>query len=211
MHASDLQARKSRYPNGVPILGIVGGIGAGKSVVAAEFAAAGCLINDSDADAKAMLLEVKVRDQLVAWWGSELLDDAGQVDRRKLADIIFASATDKARLESLVYPLIAARRGDIILAGAADPAVPAVVLDSPLLIEAHLDQLCDLIIFVEADGSLRQQRLVNSRGWDSKEIKRREQWQLPVAEKRARADEIIVNEGDREDLRQRVHEILTRL
>lgn len=187
------------------VLGLVGGIGAGKSAVAAALGELGCLVIDSDRDARAALDRADVRDALVKWWGSKILTPDGKVDRKAVASIVFADPTQRTRLESLVHPIVRANRKDVIARAAAEGR-KGVVIDAPLLFEAQSDRECDAVLFVEAPRAQRLER-VKSRGWDEAELTRRENAQLPLEEKRARSHAVIVNDGDMQTLRARTRAV----
>lgn len=191
-----------------PIIGLCGGIGAGKSTVAAELARLGCLVIDSDALNDEVLREPEVVRTLRGWWGPQVVRPDGTLDRQAVARIVFDDREQRRRLESLVHPLIARRRENMIARGIKDPAVKAIVLDSPLLLECQLDRLCDRVVYVEADRKQRLERLSRTRGWDLEELARREACQMPLSEKRRRADYVIRNDADRRELRQRVATVL---
>jgi dephospho-CoA kinase len=191
-----------------PIIGIIGGIGAGKSRVAAEFERQGCLVVDSDRLNHEILRRPEVLATLRDWWGEAVVAPDGGPDRRRIAKIVFADAGEKTRLESLVYPLIAQRRAAMIQAVEEESAVKAIVIDSPLLLESHLDRECDTIVFVNAGESQRLTRLRRERGWTAEEVRRREGWQLPLDEKRSRAAFVVENDGPAEKLRPQVADIL---
>lgn len=194
-----------------PIIGLCGGIGAGKSVVAREFERLGGLLIDSDQLNHEVLRRPEVAKTLREWWGDGVLDTHGIVDRRRVAELVFKDAEQKRRLESLVHPLIATLRENIISSGIGDPKVRAIILDSPLLLESKLDRLCYTVIFVEASEACRLRRLQRIRGWDMRELRRREQWQLSVAEKRARSRHVIKNEGALEQLRSQARDLFERI
>lgn len=191
-----------------PIIGLCGGIGAGKSFVAAEFQRLGCLVIDSDKLNGEALREPDVVRTLRAWWGEGVIDAAGFPDRRRIAEIVFADAEAKQRLESLVHPLIARRRAAMIRAVRDNPAVTAIVIDSPLLLESNLHHECDTIVFVNTTESERLRRLRAGRGWTAEELRRRESWQIPLAEKRSQAEFVVENDGPAEKLRPQVADIL---
>ena len=191
-----------------PIVGLCGGIGSGKSTVAAEFAAQGCVVIDSDRLNHEVLERPEVARTLVEWWGAEVLSPDGKPSRSRIAAIIFADAAEKARLERLTHPLIADARAAMIRASDLDLAVKAIILDSPLLFESNLDRSCDRIVFVEASETRRLARLRVDRQWGARELHQREQWQLPIDEKRKRSDFVISNEGSIQALRDQVSEIL---
>lgn len=175
------------------VIGLVGGIGSGKSAVAAALARRNYLVIDADKDAKAALERPDVRDTLVQWWGPDILTE-GRIDRKKVAQIVFADATQRTRLESLIHPIVRADRYTTV-ARARRESRPGVVVDAPLLFEAGSDKDCDLIWFVDAPLEQRQQR-VRARGWTDEELTRREAAQLPLDEKRRRSTTIIPNNAD---------------
>ena len=194
-----------------PIIGLCGGIGAGKSVVARELERLGGLLIDSDQLNHEVLRRPEVARVLREWWGDEILGEDGAVDRRRVAELIFDDARQKRRLESLVHPLIASLREDMIAVGSGDPKVRAIILDSPLLLESNLDRLCQAVICVEASETQRLRRLQQTRGWDIEELRRRERWQLPLAEKRARSQSVIRNEGSIEQLHSQARDVFERI
>ncbi|MFQ5494649.1 MAG: dephospho-CoA kinase [Phycisphaerae bacterium] len=188
-------------PKKKPIIGVSGAVGAGKSQVARIFGDLGGLVIDSDRLNHEVLEDPDTIRTIVGWWPEPLLGPDQRLDRAALARIVFADPEKKRRLESLVYPLIAARRDDMIRAGWNDQRVTAFILDSPLLFESNLDRLCDTVVFVEAGEDVRVLRLKQRRGWDVDELRRREKWQWPPADKRSRAEYTILNEGSIEGLR----------
>jgi len=191
------------------VIGLVGGIGAGKSAVANEFETLGAVVIDSDKEARAALLGPEVRDELVGWWGPEILNSAGSVDRKKIADIVFQDDGARARLEGLIHPMLKRMRLEIVKKARGLPS-RLVVVDAPLLFEAGVDEECDFVVFVDAPYEQRLER-VQVRGWDAAELERREKAQLPLEEKRRRADDCLVNDGRRDELAVRVGDLLRRI
>ncbi|MCG3131738.1 MAG: Dephospho-CoA kinase [Phycisphaerae bacterium] len=194
-----------------PIIGIVGTIGAGKSAVAGLLAEIGAGVIDSDAAAHEVLQEEDVRRTLVQWWGPRVCPDGQTVDRSVVASIVFADPEPLRRLEGLLYPRIAARRDAQAARFDQDAAIRAIVLDAPKLIEAGLDGLCDAVLLVDADRDLRLKRLAASRGWTEGDLLARERRQISVDEKRAKADEVIINDADLSALRPVVRAALERI
>ena len=192
-----------------PIIGLTGGIGSGKSTVAAILAELGCLVVDSDQLARQALNEPEIRDTLVSWWGSAILDPDGRIERSKIASIVFSSLEERKRLESLVHPWIEKQR--LSLFGSAPPETLALVIDAPLLIEAGLHTNCDAVLFVDTDRDTRLARVTKSRNWDEKELIRREDSQLTLDDKRSIADHIIDNNGDLDLLTKSVRQILSEI
>ncbi|MGD9690153.1 MAG: dephospho-CoA kinase [Phycisphaerales bacterium] len=194
----------------IRVIGLTGGIGAGKSEVASMFAELGCAVSDSDGQAKAALERPEVAQTLVSWWGREMLDALGRVDRRRVASIVFSDPEARARLEALVHPIIRREREAALLRAAAEER-RAFVIDAPLLLEAGLDRECDAIVFVDTPRPERLARLAASRSWDEAEVRRREAAQLPVEEKRRRSGYTIMNHGSRADVLGQVRDVLEQI
>ena len=192
------------------VIGMAGGIGAGKSEVARAFAEAGCVVADSDRAAREALDRPDVREQLVAWWGAQIVGQDGRVDRRQVAAVVFGDPAELRRLEGLVHPIVRQGRTELVAAARAAGA-PGVVIDAPLLFEAGLDRECDAVVFVEAPLAVRQDRVRETRGWDAEELARREKVQLPLDEKRKRSDYEVVNIADADRLRSEARRILDQI
>ena len=213
------QASDARAPDGgAPppgrsrVIGLLGGIASGKSAVARLIAGRDGLVIDADRVAREVLEEPDVQSALVAALGPAVRGPQG-LDRAAIARLAFASPAARAALESLTHPLIRARIRASLDAAIAG-AVPRIVLDVPLLLEnaaAHgLLAECGELVFVDADPAVRDARAIASRGWSPGEVARREAAQLPLAEKRARADHVIRNQGSLEELEGAVRDWLAR-
>lgn len=193
-----------------PTIGLAGGIGAGKSAVAAMLADLGGVVSDSDADARAVLAEADVVETLRSWWGDDVIGSDGTVDRAAIARRVFADPAERQRLEALVHPRIHARRRARF--DAAPPDARVFVIDAPLLFEAGLDAECDAVIFVDAPREVRLARVARDRGWTEAELDRREAAQWPVERKRERATVVVENAHDDDPtLRDRVAVTLDRV
>lgn len=186
-----------------PVIGIAGGIGSGKSAVAAAFQRLGCVVIDSDKEAKAALDRADVRLKLAEWWGPGVLLDSGGINRKAVADVVFANPAERRRLEELIHPLIRARRGDLKERAKAAGAA-GVIVDAPLLFEAGVDAECDLVVFVDAPREQRLARVRSTRGWEGGELDRREASQMALDEKRARSSLVVMNDGTQAELEGRV-------
>jgi dephospho-CoA kinase len=175
-----------------PIIGLVGGIAAGKSHVARLFEAAGCCRIASDEMVRAAYTHPEVKRAVVERFGDEVMDGVGQIDRKRIADIVFRNVAERQWLESLLHPVANQARVELMERAARDPAVVGYVWDSPLLLETGLDKLCDVVIFVDAPLEDRVRRAVR-RGWDAAELHRREKVQMPLDKKRTKADYVLEN------------------
>ncbi len=194
-----------------PIIGLVGGIGSGKSFVAKLFGEQGCLVIDSDAQVRLAYDDPEIRSTLQSWWGEEIFTPAGKIDRSAIAGRIFNHAGDRRRLEELLFPWIDAARKRQMQAAANEAQVIAFVWDTPLLLESGLYAQTDAIVLVDAPEKLRLGRVQQSRGWTADELRRRENLQSPLDKKRKIADYTIVNTAEAERIRGQVREILSRI
>jgi dephospho-CoA kinase len=174
-----------------PIVGLLGGPGAGKSFVARAFVELGAGLVDADALSRQAMQAPEVVQQLGAWWGQAVLAEDGGVDRSAVAERVFNDPAALKALESLIHPRVNAARARLHEQYQADPAIRAIVEDSPLLLEAGLGDDCDVLVFVEAPRPLRLERLQATRGWSEAELARREKQQWPLDTKRQRADYVI--------------------
>ena len=196
------------------ILGILGGIASGKSHVARALAGPEGLVLDADAMAREALASPEVVARLLEAYGPDVLDEGGAPRREWLAERVFSDPAERRRLEDWIHGIVRAR----ILAGLADAearGVTRVVLDVPLLLENDaqhgLVTRCDRLIFVDSDPEARDGRAQRRRGWAPGEVARREAAQLPLDEKRSRADVVIPNHGTLDDLTAAVDALLARL
>lgn len=192
----------------MPVIGLIGGIGAGKSRVAALLAARGAQVLDADAIGHALLEQTPSRDEVVARFGAEVLErdgsglpiDPPRVDRAALGRIVFAEPASLKALEAILHPRMRQTFAKAIARVARKRSAPAVVLDAAVLLEARWHDLCDLIVYVDAPTEVRLARLQASRGWTAETLAARERAQRPTAEKRGRADFVLENASDEEAL-----------
>jgi dephospho-CoA kinase len=192
------------------VIGLIGGMGSGKSEVAAAFARNGAVVVSGDRAGHEALRQPAIKEQVIRRWGGELLDGHGGIDRKKLAAIVFHNEGERKALEALVFPWIERCLGEQIEAAKRDLNTPLIILDAAILLEAGWNKECDRLVYVEAPRPLRLQRLAEARGWTEKEVQDREQAQLPLNEKRNRADAVLENSGSLEELNRQVEELLRR-
>ncbi|MDR0327891.1 MAG: dephospho-CoA kinase [Planctomycetaceae bacterium] len=187
------------------IIGIIGGIGSGKSTASMLFQQLGAAVISADDIGHQVLLFPAVKESARERWGSAVFDEEGEIDRKKLAAVVFADENELAYLKSLSHPLIAEevhrQREEHERKG-----VQLCLLDAPLLLESGWDRFVDQIIFVDAPAEVRRHR-VESRGWSETEWQQRESAQFSVEEKKRRANVILDNSGDPESLRRQVEKL----
>jgi len=191
------------------VVGIVGGIGSGKSLVAAALGRCGARVISADELGHEALRQPEIRQKVVNHWGTHLLDDRGEIDRRRLGAIVFADPAELRGLETLVHPWIANRIEAEVEASRSDPSVRLLVLDAAIMLEAGWEYVCDKILFVDTPREERLRRLHAQRGWTAREVEAREAAQLPLTEKRARADHVITNSASSEELERQIDSLLT--
>jgi dephospho-CoA kinase len=178
------------------VLGLLGGICAGKSFVARRIATlAPTVVVEADALA-AEALDAAARDgSLERTLGGEVLREDGTPDRGAIARRVFSRPEELAALEGLIHPAVRARIDEQLRRHADGVGAPLLVLDVPLLLERGLDRRCDALWFVEVPEDVRQERAAQ-RGVTPEDLARRDASQLPLDRKRAKADLVI--RGDEE-------------
>lgn len=188
-------------------VGLTGGVGSGKSTVAAMLAAHGATVIDADALAREVVEPgTEGFAAVVEHFGDRVVAD-GRLDRPALAAIVFADQSERAALNAIVHPLVGARMAEL-MADVPDDAV--LVYDVPLLVENDLSGGFEHVIVVEADPAVRLTRLAD-RGMAETDARERMAAQATDEQRRAVADTVIENNGNRDDLQARVDEVWTRL
>ena len=201
----------------IPVIGLAGGIGSGKTLVARQLAQMGCVVIDVDHLAK-QLRDLPVNLQAIREsLGNQVFTKDGRIDDNSLAELIFRSASDDnsdsplARLNAIVHPLVVHRCRELIEQYRCQKDFPAVVLDAPLLFEAHLDTCCDAVIFVQADPATRSRRVQAERGWNKKHWQQREKAQILLDKKAEMSDYILENNSSKTDLRCHIQRLFPRI
>lgn len=180
--------------NTAAVVGITGGIGSGKTAATDRFASHGVDVIDADIMSREVVKPGRpALAQISARFGAEhiLLAD-GSLNRRALRDIIFADKTQKSWLENLLHPLI---REEIVQAlKRSNP--PYCLLVSPLLLETDQHKMCDRILLIDAPESLQLSRTQQRDQTTETAVKAIMSSQLGREQRRAAADDIIVNDAD---------------
>lgn len=192
------------------VIGLVGGVGAGKSAVAAEFASLGCRVIDGDAIGYELLDGPDVQERIGQQWGPGVFDSQGAVDRRKLGEIVFDDPGQLEALNRIMQPHIGGRIEAAIVDARQDPTIPAVIVDAAILFEAGWDRMCTHAVFIEANREIRQRRAAE-RGWSNEEWRKREKSQFSLDTKRRRCYCTIDNSSSVSHLREQVHRLFYQL
>ena len=193
------------------VVGLTGGIGSGKSALAAELRSLGVPVVDADSVARDCVAPgTPGLRAVIGRFGRSVLADDGTLDRATLAAIVFADASARRDLEAITHPCV--RAGiEAELSALADLAEPPAlaVVEHPLLVETGAHERVDSVVVVEADLSTRVGRLVAQRGMSEADARARIAAQTDDATRRAFADHVITNDGDHVALRDAAARLVT--
>lgn len=189
----------SRNENEYLIVGLTGSIGAGKSTVAEVFRTTGIPVISADEIARTLMAnDPLLRSEIIDIVGDEAYDGE-ELDRRHVASVIFSDPERRARVNEAVHPRTIAEQGRIAR-DLVDRGAPIVVCEAALIFESGGEERFDYIVVVDAPRSLRMTRAAERDGVTIAEVERREESQMPAEEKVRRADFVIDNRGEREEL-----------
>lgn len=201
------------FPNvPLPVVGLTGPSGAGKSLAAAMLAALGCAVLDGDALARKVTEPCSpVCLALAAYFGSDILDASGALNRALLAERAFASPEARAALNRLTHPAITALAAE--MANATPPNTRAIVIDAAALQESDILPVCDRIVVVTAPEDLRLRRLLAREGIDASAARKRIEAQrgIDYGGIEGYTVTMIENTGAAEDMRPALEEVLRNL
>ena len=187
------------------LVGLTGGIGSGKSTVSALLAERGAVILDADAVARELQRAGQpVLAAMIERFGDEMLTEDGELDRPRLAALVFADPAALADLNALVHPAVGVELVRRIEAARGTDAV--LVLDSPLLAAHPRDGMAATIV-VDVPIETAVERLVHQRGMTEADARARIARQISRDERLAAADRVIDNSGDRAALEAQVDEL----
>jgi dephospho-CoA kinase len=182
-------------------VGLTGGIASGKSTVADELAARGAIIIDADVLAREVVEPgTPALAAIIDRFGAEVLRD-GQIDRARLAQIVFADPHARRDLERIVHPAVRARAAELERA-AGDAAVVVHVI--PLLVETGQHEDFDVVVTVDADHETQIQRLMVRNGFTRAEAESRIAAQASREDRRRAADVVVDNTGSLTQLREQI-------
>lgn len=186
-------------------IGLTGGIAAGKSEALAAFSRLGAATLSSDAVVHELLDSEPLLGRLVERWGPEVAP-AGEVDRNRIGEVVFADPDQLTWLEQQIHPLVGERIGAWLLALPAGTEIA--VIEVPLLFESGMEKAFDTTVAVLTADEVRQERAA-ARGHAL--VDEREARQLGQEEKASRADHVVENDGSVEDLERALSALLAKL
>lgn len=190
------------------IIGLTGSIASGKSTVGKMLEEMGFPIVDADAVARLVVEPgMPALREIAAEFGEEILLEDGNMDRKKVGDIIFNDADKRQKLNNIIHPAIRkemADQRDKWLNNGSE----TVIMDIPLLFESKQARTVDKILVVTVSPEIQLKRLMERNGLSEEEAQSRINSQLPLSVKEAGADAVIFNDDSREKSRQQLEEIL---
>ncbi len=183
-------------------IGLTGGIGSGKSTATDLFVSLGVPCIDAD-DVSRQVVErgSDAIQEISSTFGQDVLDKQGNLDRKKMRQIVFDDSKAREKLESIVHPRVYARINDFI----KSVSYPYCIISSPLLIEKRNNYTHDRVLVIDVPESLQLTRASERDSQGEEEIAKIIQSQVPRTERLEAADDIISNDGDMENLRAQVN------
>ena len=196
------------------IIGILGGVASGKSLVTEHFRHLGAKILDADQIGHEVLRKPEVIQAAGERWGDAVIAEDGQINRTEVAKIVFApppvGPDELAFLEQLTHPRIGAQLEQRIEQMRQGGGPEVVILDAPVMRKSGWESFCNHLLFIEAPSNLRLQR-ARQRGWSDADFAARESAQESLETKRAAADHVIDNSGSVASTRRQVESFLRSL
>ncbi|WP_319404723.1 dephospho-CoA kinase [uncultured Desulfosarcina sp.] len=194
------------------IAGLTGGIATGKSTVSRFLSEAGALIIDADKISREVVSQGTAGyNEILSFFGRTILLPDGEIDRKRLGEIIFNDPEKKAHLDAIVHPRVFERSAEMIAQISTQTPDAVVILDIPLLLEADMgNDLAELIV-VYVPEILQLKRLMKRDGIDEQAAMARIRSQMPIEEKRKRATVVIDNSRTLSDSRRQALAVFNRL
>lgn len=190
-------------------VGLTGGVGSGKSVVARWLAELGAVVVDADVLAREVVAPGTAGlAEVVAEFGEGVLHPDGSLDRPKLGEIVFADPSARKRLEAIIHPKVRARAAEIERAAPPDGVV---VHDIPLLVETGQTDRFDVVVVVDVPEDVQVERLTAMRGMSEPDARARIGAQATRDQRLAAATYVLDNSGTLERLREQVEHLWTTL
>ncbi len=189
----------------IPVIGVVGGIGSGKSFFTQTLAKRkNLVIVNGDAVGHALLLRPEIRARIRDRFGASVIAADGNINRRVLGQLVFGTTPEqvraKADLEAIVHPPLTAELQRQISEAQAAGHADAIILDAAILLEVGWRKFCNAVVMIDVPSEIRWQRVHATRGWSLSEFQAREASQMSIAEKQAAADYTIRNVGPEDEV-----------
>ena len=186
-------------------IGLTGGIGSGKTTAAKRFAALGARVYHADEVSRHALDPCSDSyGKVIAAFGMDVVQDDGEIDRRRLGEIVFADEDKRRALNEIIHPYVIHELLSSAERDLADSPDGIAIFEVPLLFETRMDEQMDANIVVTCDDEARIQRVIERDQLPREQVLARMRAQMPEKEKRLRADYVLDNNGTHESLLQQV-------
>lgn len=191
------------------IIGLTGGIATGKSQSSKVFKKLGCYIIDADKLSKDLTVkDGKCLKDIIGTFGTEVLNDDGSLNRKKLGSIVFNDKQAKIELERIIHPHIIRKTNEII---AKKYKSTDIIVDAPLLFEVGLDRICDKVVVIYAQYHLQIKRFMKRDKISKSEAEKRIALQMPIEDKMKLADITIDNSSTIAELNKNIKAVYKEL
>ncbi|MFA3905605.1 dephospho-CoA kinase [Fusobacterium nucleatum] len=189
------------------IIGLTGGIASGKSTVSKYLAEKGFKVYDADKIAKDISGKKSVQKEIITTFGDKILDENGNVDRKKLKEIVFENKEKLKQLNAIIHPKVI----DFYKELKEQNTDEIIIFDVPLLFESGIDKFCDKILVVISDYEIQLNRIVERDKIDRELAEKIIKSQLSNEERIKKADVVIENNSSLEDLFEKVERFCERI
>jgi dephospho-CoA kinase len=189
------------------LVGVTGGMGAGKSTFAAMLGERGARLVDADRIGHEVIERPEVKAALLSAFGGDIETSDGKIDRRKLGKRAFQNRSSLDQLNAVVAPALRRELWRQVSDGVGARSEGIVVVDAALILEWGERDRFDFLIVVVADEAVMLARLGEQKGYTEAEIRQRMEGQFSTAEKIAQADRVVENNTDREALKRAAEEV----
>ena len=205
------QSRKNEGGFLLVVIGVTGGIGSGKSTVARILEARGARVIDADRIAREVVRKgSRALDEIAGCFGSGVITRDGELDRKKLAAIVFSDKEKLEALNSIVHKYVVERIEDLVKSIKNEGKCEAIVIDAPIPVEHGFVDLADSIWVVAAEKGLRTGRIIERSGCSFEEAVARIESQMSEAEYIKMADEVLYNNGNLAELEREAAELFAK-
>lgn len=192
------------------VLGLTGMTGAGKSTASFYFKEKGAAIVDADVIARSAVQNKEVISDLICAFGKDIADRNGQIIRPALAKKAFANENSAKLLSSITHPFILKEMKRQILEYKKEN-IPIIIVDAPLLYQSKADEMCDKVLFVDAEDEIKLNRIMARDGISKEMAEDRINVQRDMEKYKQRADFVINNDGDLKELHDQCDNIIERI
>lgn len=195
----------------MPLVGLTGGIGSGKTTVAGILGRLGAAVFDADKAARGLTTDPEIVRRIRMVFGDRVVKSSGELDRAGLAELVFSRTENTNKLNEIIHPGVFRQFWEFVAAREDDPGVEMIVIDAPLIYETELDTELDFVVVVVAEEELAIKRVKSRSQLTREQVLERMSQQIPLSEKARRADFCIDNNGGLADLEANSKDVFQRI